>query len=275
MVLSLVHSFISAKSDGSDNTLVQPSNWNAAHTISGATAGDLPYASGSTTLAALAIGGSNSVLTSSGSAPQWSTALTLTGNVQAASHVGNSLVLDTANQDVVLARDAANTLALRNSTTAQTFNIYNTYTDASNWERTNLQWFSNQFFIQSRKSGSGTDRDIVISAGGALWLGSSEGQQWLISSGSFVAAVDNTADIGTSGANRPRTLYLAANLGIGGADPSTTTFLKMAVGTMAKSQVNWGTTSVAPSSPNDGDMWFDGTNIKIRISGATKTVTVV
>lgn len=27
----------------------------------------------------------------------------------------------------------------------------------------------------------------------------------------------------------------------------------------------------APSSPNDGDIWFDGTDIKMRISGATKT----
>ena len=31
---------------------------------------------------------------------------------------------------------------------------------------------------------------------------------------------------------------------------------------------------VAPTSPNDGDIWFDGTALKIRISGVTKTVTV-
>ena len=37
--------------------------------------------------------------------------------------------------DVVLKRDAANTPALRNGANAQTFNIYNTYTDASNYER--------------------------------------------------------------------------------------------------------------------------------------------
>lgn len=31
----------------------------------------------------------------------------------------------------------------------------------------------------------------------------------------------------------------------------------------------------APSSPNDGDIWFDGTDIKMRIGGVTKTFTLV
>ena len=31
----------------------------------------------------------------------------------------------------------------------------------------------------------------------------------------------------------------------------------------------------APTSPSNGDIWFDGTNLKIRIGGATKTFTVV
>jgi hypothetical protein len=54
---------------------------------------------------------------------------------------------------------------------------------------------------------------------------------------------------------------------------SITTFLPIAAGTTAKSQINLAT-SVAPSSPNNGDIWFDGSNLKIRIGGATKTVTV-
>lgn len=30
----------------------------------------------------------------------------------------------------------------------------------------------------------------------------------------------------------------------------------------------------APTSPNDGDMWYDGTNIKIRVGATTKTFTI-
>ena len=33
-------------------------------------------------------------------------------------------------------------------------------------------------------------------------------------------------------------------------------------------------TGTAPTSPNDGDVWFDGSALKIRISGVTKTFTV-
>lgn len=36
MALTVTHPFVSAIADGVDNTLVQPSDWNANHTISGA-----------------------------------------------------------------------------------------------------------------------------------------------------------------------------------------------------------------------------------------------
>ena len=97
------------------------SNWNAQHTFAGATANGqfLIAASGETT------------------GVVWTGAFTYaTPNL--------SLLLDTAtlklgnSSDVILARDAANALALRNSTAAQQFNLYNTYTDASNYERLEL-----------------------------------------------------------------------------------------------------------------------------------------
>jgi hypothetical protein len=43
-----------------------------------------------------------------------------------------------ASQDVRLERDTVNTLALRNGTAAQAFNLYGTYTDASNYRRAAL-----------------------------------------------------------------------------------------------------------------------------------------
>lgn len=38
MVLAVTHPFVSGKSDGADATLVQPSNWNASHSLSGTVA---------------------------------------------------------------------------------------------------------------------------------------------------------------------------------------------------------------------------------------------
>jgi len=67
--------------------------------------------------------------------------------------------------DVYLYRDAAATLALRNSTNAQTFNIYNTYTDASNYERFGIVWSGNRVTLDTAEAGTGSARGITI--GGA------------------------------------------------------------------------------------------------------------
>jgi hypothetical protein len=64
--------------------------------------------------------------------------------------------------DLVLERDAANTLAQRNGTNAQTFNIYNTYTDASNYERGFLKWDSNSLYLGTEATGTGSNRNLVL-----------------------------------------------------------------------------------------------------------------
>lgn len=80
MAASLVHAFVSGKSNGSDGTLVQPSNWNAAHVLSGATQGDLIVAATSTTTGSIAAVAVGQVLVSGGVgvAPAWSASPTLT-----------------------------------------------------------------------------------------------------------------------------------------------------------------------------------------------------
>ena len=60
--------------------------------------------------------------------------------------------------DLILARDAANTLAQRNGVNAQAFNLYNTYTDTSNYERGFMRWNTNVFQVGSEKAGTGVDR---------------------------------------------------------------------------------------------------------------------
>ena len=62
--------------------------------------------------------------------------------------------------DTKLYRDAANTLAQRNGINAQTYNLYNTYTDASNYERGFMKWNSNVLEIGTEAgSGGGTVRE--------------------------------------------------------------------------------------------------------------------
>lgn len=84
--------------------------------------------------------------------------------------------------------DAANTLALRNSTNAQAFNIYNTYTDGSNYERGALNWYGNSLYLLTEKAGTGTSRGIILQpASGIVQV-----------VGSLAASGDDVRTLGTS-----------------------------------------------------------------------------
>jgi hypothetical protein len=97
--------------------------------------------------------------------------------------------------DVILARDSAGgRLALKNGANAQLFRVYGTTTGPLYIEM--LHDGSNAYL----RSNTG---------GGHLYLGSDNTARWFLQSttGHFGAQVDNTFDIGASGATRPRTIY--------------------------------------------------------------------
>lgn len=55
-----------------------------------------------------------------------------------------------------------NAVELRNSTSAQTFRVYNTYTDASNYERGFMRWASNVLEIGAEQAGTGGYRNLKL-----------------------------------------------------------------------------------------------------------------
>jgi hypothetical protein len=64
--------------------------------------------------------------------------------------------------DVTLFRDAASVLALRTSTTAQTFRVYRTFTDASNHERLSLNWSNSTAIVATEGAGTGTRGNLAF-----------------------------------------------------------------------------------------------------------------
>lgn len=99
-------------------------------------------------------------------AARWGTAWFFT-SINAA---GDSAIITLgAAQDVKLIRDgAANTLAQRNGTTAQTKRVYNTFTDASNYERAVIDWgtTANVATIGAEAAGTGVVRPVKIVGAG-------------------------------------------------------------------------------------------------------------
>ena len=117
------------------------------------------------------------------------------------------------NNDLFLYRDAANTLAQRNGVNPQTFRLYNTYTDASNYERGFMGWNSGVFEFGSQAAGTGATRHTRISSVNSIAFNTGGADRFrLNSSGHLLTDIDNVYDIGASGATRPRTGYFGTSI---------------------------------------------------------------
>jgi hypothetical protein len=162
-----------------------------------------------------------------------------------------SISLGSSN-DVILARDAANTLAQRNGANAQAFRVYNTYTDASNYERMDIGvTAANRFRIQVLNAGTGTLRPLDIGGSGISLqpggVGSDTGRIDVTTSG-LRWTTDNAYDIGASGATRPRNLYL------GGIINSSSITSTGSVTAGPGSYLKTGDGNVQIAGPSDGVM---------------------
>ena len=93
---------------------------------------------------------------------------------------------NTGTSDLLLLRDATQTLAQRNGTNPQVFRLYNTYTDASNYERGKIEWASNVLRIGTEKAGTGSARALEFQTDGTtrLTIGASGG----VTSSNFLVA---------------------------------------------------------------------------------------
>jgi hypothetical protein len=155
--------------------------------------GDLIVGNGTNSSTRLGIGSTGQVLTVSGGTATWAAAASGSGTVTSVSVTtanGVSGTVATAtttpaitltlgaitptsvalNSDAFLTRDAANIVAQRNTTNAQTFRAYNTYTDASNYERGVFDWTTtaNTLTIGTEKAGTGSTRNLQFVVGGTV-----------------------------------------------------------------------------------------------------------
>ena len=121
-----------------------------------------------------------------------------------------------------LIEEALDVLAMRRTTNGQALRIYNTYTDASNYERANLGWSANVFNVTVGAAGSGNSRSLTIgtdgTSSGFLNMMTAGTIRWQMpgtgaNTGHLLAiGADNTYDIGASGATRPRTGYFGTSV---------------------------------------------------------------
>lgn len=113
------------------------------------------------------------------------------------------------NSDTKLSRDASNILAQVNSTTAQAFRLYNTFTDATHYERAAFDFATtaNVLTIGTEVgSGGGAARNFQFVVGGAPVM------NWGISRGGTLTVGTNAGVINASnGSISTGTIFLATN----------------------------------------------------------------
>ena len=168
--------------------------------------------------------------------------------------------------DTQIWRDAAYTLAQRNGVNAQSFRVYNTFTDASNYERGVFDWqtTANTLTIGTVAAGTGVARSTVYSsassatlqsrangvgvdsASGLILFQKASTSIWQITTtGTFGTQTDGGQDIGNAGGQRPGNINITGNIVMGGA----TSQLQMsktitAAGTTGAQTINKATGSV-------------------------------
>jgi len=256
--------------------------------------GDLIVGNGTNSSTRLGIGSTGQVLTVSGGTATWAAAASGSGTVTSVSVTtanGVSGTVATAtttpaislslgaitptsvalNSEAFLTSDAANIVAQRNGVNAQTFNVYNTYTDTSNYERGFARFSSNRFDIGTEKLGSGTARELRLlggqairitpASGFAVYLGDAS-QIAVNTGGNIIFLNDNSNDVGLVNSLRPRSVYAGTSITPGAGvlvanlpTPSTgmvarvTNALAPAIGT-----------AVAGGGAAQALVWYNGAN---------------
>lgn len=119
----------------------------------------------------------------------------------------------TAALDAILARDGANSIGMRNGAAVpQTFSVYNTYTDGSNWERIQTYYTANIGYLVSNQTGSGVARLFNVGTVGDIGVNLyvNGGSRWgvgpSVTGYAFIPSADGANDIG-SGTNRARNVF--------------------------------------------------------------------
>lgn len=100
--------------------------------------------------------------------------------------------------------DSTNVLSQRNGTSPQSFRLYNTYTDASNYERAAFYWSGNFAQLVTQAGGTGSPRSLRVGTENvaSLFLRTDSTDRWYVAgaNGHLVPSADDTYSIGNAAA---------------------------------------------------------------------------
>jgi hypothetical protein len=117
--------------------------------------------------------------------------------------------------DVLLYRGGPGILEQRNGANPQTFNLYGSYTDGSNYSRASFRQNGSNFSIFTEQLGTGGARPLQLGTVGAVDVSifTTNLNTWdFKAAGHLYARTDNALDFGALSANRPRSIYAGTSV---------------------------------------------------------------
>jgi hypothetical protein len=180
--------------------------------------------------------------------------------------------------DVILRRDVAGTLVQRDGVNTQSHLLYNTFTDASNYQR--LSIYANYsagpgIATESAGTGAASNRNLnlIAAASGsvAIWPGGTS--QWVFQSGNILAPTTDLANDFGDATHRIGTGYFGTALRVG-TNPATTGVLRIPNNTsiMSRNAANTGDYQLMQSAAGDRIFVGGGGNFQINLDPGTADI---
>jgi len=130
--------------------------------------------------------------------------------------VGGTSTIGSLN--TALLSPTGNTIEQRNGASPQSLRVYNTYTDASNYERLFVGYSGNQAYLTTQSGGTGVARPLNINGDGGVNFYVGTGRWGINTNGHLLPAANNAFDIGGSGGTAGiRHLFVGSNIYVSGA----------------------------------------------------------
>lgn len=121
----------------------------------------------------------------------------------------------TLGSNVAFGKDAADSFAQRRGTNAQNFRVYSSYTDASNYELFEVSASTGGTIIRNRALGTGVVRSLIFRPNSNILFQNSSANtvfEIATTTGFILFGTDNTFDIGTNSASRPKSVYIGTSI---------------------------------------------------------------
>ena len=244
------------------------------------TAGDIIYGGVSGSPTRLGLGTSGYVLQAGASAPAWfnlfgtSNTWSLSQTIQLNGAVNRTLILQPMSGSSSLTAFAG-TAGQAISFSSGAFGIIVTHNTSFN-----SPWIYPIFTLANRGIGGYTATAPQLQLRISTLSGTTERSiEWAMPTNQAFTTYDVAIRydlFSTSSSYRFVQHYMRTSIDTAGALATASALLHIGAATTSYAQLNLKTSAgTNPSAPADGDLWYDGTNLKFRQGGTTKTFTLV